>query len=109
MTSACRVEAGISIILLHENALSVNPAIKTGESLDIWGGYHDAGDYDRLIGHVRIPSVLLTLFVVPAVYTLVAGEHRSPHYLRDLVSRLRATAPEVKDEASHVGQASPRA
>ena len=54
-------------------------------------------------------SVLLTLFVVPAVYTLVAGEHRSPHYLRDLVSRLRATAPEVKDEASHVGEASPRA
>ena len=32
-------------------------------------------------------SVLLTLFVVPAVYTLVAGEHRSPHYLRDLIAR----------------------
>ena len=38
-------------------------------------------------------AVLLTLFAVPAVYALVAGEHRSPHYLAGLIERLRATAP----------------
>jgi hypothetical protein len=54
-------------------------------------------------------SVLLTLFVVPAVYSLMPGEHRSPHYLRDLIARLRAAAPEVDDEASQVGAAPPRA
>jgi multidrug efflux pump len=46
-------------------------------------------------------SVLLTLFVVPAVYTLVAGEHRSPHFLRDAIARLRATSPEVGPEVDH--------
>jgi multidrug efflux pump len=46
-------------------------------------------------------SVLLTLFVVPAVYTLVAGEHRSPHFLRDAISRLRASSPEVGPEVDH--------
>jgi multidrug efflux pump len=48
-------------------------------------------------------SVLLTLFVVPAVYTLIAGEHRSPHYLRDMITRLRATSPRVGPEAADVG------
>jgi endoglucanase len=38
-----------------------NPAVKTGRTLDAWGGYHDAADFDRLIGHIRIPAVLLTL------------------------------------------------
>jgi multidrug efflux pump len=47
-------------------------------------------------------SVLLTLFVVPAMYTLMAGEHQSPHYLRDVIARLRATAPEVGSEAVDV-------
>ena len=48
-------------------------------------------------------SVLLTLFVVPAMYTVMAGEHQSPHYLRDVIARLRATAPEVGSEAVDVG------
>ena len=52
-------------------------------------------------------SVLLTLFVVPAVYTLIAGEHHSPHYLRDMIARLRATSPDVGPEASHVQPARP--
>jgi multidrug efflux pump subunit AcrB len=38
-------------------------------------------------------AVLLTLFAVPAVYALMAGEHRSPHYLAGLIERLRAAAP----------------
>jgi multidrug efflux pump len=38
-------------------------------------------------------AVLLTLFAVPAVYSLVAGEHRSPHYLAGLIERLRASPP----------------
>jgi multidrug efflux pump len=52
-------------------------------------------------------SVLLTLFVVPAVYTLIAGEHHSPHYLRDMIARLRATSPDVGPEASHVQPSRP--
>jgi hypothetical protein len=40
-------------------------------------------------------SVFLTLFVVPAVYALVARSHRSPHYLAGLIEKLRGleTAP----------------
>jgi hydrophobe/amphiphile efflux-1 (HAE1) family protein len=44
-------------------------------------------------------SVFLTLFVLPAVYDLVAGEHRSPHYLSALIERLRAAAPPVSSRA----------
>jgi multidrug efflux pump len=40
-------------------------------------------------------SVLLTLFVVPAVYALVARSHRSPHYLSGLIDRLRQGEPAV--------------
>jgi multidrug efflux pump len=48
-------------------------------------------------------AVFLTLFAVPAVYALVAGEHRSPHYLAGLIERLRAgTPPPV---SSHGGPA----
>jgi len=38
-------------------------------------------------------SVFLTLFVVPAVYALVARSHRSPHYLAGLIERLRRLEP----------------
>ncbi|MGQ0430264.1 MAG: efflux RND transporter permease subunit [Gammaproteobacteria bacterium] len=38
-------------------------------------------------------SVFLTLFVVPAVYALVAGSHRSPRYLAGLIERLRTLEP----------------
>jgi multidrug efflux pump len=68
---------------------------------------HGAGSEQRepigvVVFYGTTISVLLTLFVVPAVYTLVAGEHRSPHYLRDMIVRLRATAPEVGSEAVDV-------
>jgi multidrug efflux pump len=68
---------------------------------------HGAGSEQRepigvVVFYGTTISVLLTLFVVPAVYTLVAGEHRSPHYLRDMITRLRATAPEVGPEAVDV-------
>ncbi len=36
----------------------------------------------------RLVSVLLTLFVVPAVYSLVARKTKSPHYMSDLVDKL---------------------
>jgi multidrug efflux pump len=38
-------------------------------------------------------SVFLTLFVVPAVYALVARSHRSPHHLAGLIERLRRLEP----------------
>ena len=45
-------------------------------------------------------AVFLTLFAVPAVYALVAGDHRSPHYLSGLIERLRAgAAPSVSSRA----------
>jgi multidrug efflux pump len=37
-------------------------------------------------------SVLLTLFVVPAVYALVARNTRSPEYMTQLIARLRGAA-----------------
>ncbi len=46
-------------------------------------------------------SVLLTLFVVPAVYALVARDHRSPQYLSGLIDRLRG-AEGARDDASLV-------
>jgi multidrug efflux pump len=49
-------------------------------------------------------SVLLTLFVVPAVYTLLAGEHTSPSHLRKLIERLREESPEVVSEDAAVVQ-----
>jgi multidrug efflux pump len=53
-------------------------------------------------------SVLLTLFVVPAVYAVVARSHRSPEYLAGLIDRLRrgepaaAGAPPVSSQASSI-------
>jgi multidrug efflux pump len=38
-------------------------------------------------------SVFLTLFVVPAVYSLVARKTKSPHYMSDLVDRLMSGGP----------------
>ena len=38
-------------------------------------------------------AVLLTLIVVPAVYTLLAGGHRSPQYLAGRIEQLRRSAP----------------
>ncbi len=38
-------------------------------------------------------SVLLTLFVVPAVYSLIAREHSSPAQLAGMIARLRAGGP----------------
>jgi hypothetical protein len=54
-------------------------------------------------------AVLLTLFVVPAVYSLVAGEHRSPQHLRSLIARLRSTAPRVGPEGADIGPGGERA
>jgi multidrug efflux pump len=36
-------------------------------------------------------SVFLTLFVVPAVYSLIARKTKSPHYMSDLVDRLMSS------------------
>jgi hypothetical protein len=53
-------------------------------------------------------SVLLTLFVVPAVYALVARSHRSPQYLSGLIDRLRrgegasGGAPSVSSQAGSI-------
>jgi hypothetical protein len=54
----------------QDKLVAENPAIKTGTKLDVWGGYHDAADFDRLIGHIRIPAVLLTLYeMCPQAFT----------------------------------------
>ena len=51
-------------------AAQLDPAIKTGRTIEAWGDYHDAADHDRLIGHVRIPAVLLTLYeMFPKAFT----------------------------------------
>jgi hypothetical protein len=35
--------------------------------------------------------VFLTLFVVPAVYSLIARKTKSPHYMSDLVDKLMSS------------------
>jgi multidrug efflux pump len=40
-------------------------------------------------------SLALTLFVVPALYVLIARNTKSPHYVSDLIDRLRARAGEA--------------
>lgn len=54
----------------QDELVKKDPTIKTGKTLEAWGGYHDAADFDRLSGHVRIPSVLLTLYeMFPKAFT----------------------------------------
>jgi multidrug efflux pump len=53
-------------------------------------------------------SVLLTLFVVPATYTLVARTHASPSHLRRAIERMREEAPEVGPEDAVVASAAKR-
>jgi multidrug efflux pump subunit AcrB len=48
-------------------------------------------------------SVLLTLFVVPAVYSLIARKTKSPHYMSDLVDKLMSSSDRKKGE----GEVSP--
>jgi len=43
-------------------------------------------------------SVFLTLFVVPAVYSLIARKTKSPHYMSDLVDKLMTTGGKKKGE-----------
>jgi multidrug efflux pump len=38
-------------------------------------------------------SLVLTRFVVPAVYALIARNTRSPHYVSDLIDRLSQANP----------------
>ena len=43
-------------------------------------------------------SVLLTLFVVPAVYSLIARKTKSPHYMSDLVDKLMTPGDKKKGD-----------
>jgi len=52
-------------------------------------------------------SVLLTLFVVPAVYAIVARNARSPEYTSRLIAALRGKEAQVQDAAP--GQVSSQA
>lgn len=45
------------------------PANTTGATLNVVGGYHDAGDYDRRYQHLRITNLLVDLYeMAPAVF-----------------------------------------
>ncbi len=75
---------------------------------------HGAGSEQRepigvVVFYGTTISVLLTLFVVPGMYALMAGEHRSPHFLRDMIVRLRAVSPEVGGEATSIDAPGKRA
>ena len=68
--AACHRSPGVQInatIVEHgsedqDRLVEEDPGIKTETRLDAWGGYHDAADYDRLVGHYRIPASLLILY-----------------------------------------------
>jgi multidrug efflux pump subunit AcrB len=53
-------------------------------------------------------SLALTLYVVPALYALVARNTRSPHHVSDLIDRLAGRAPASADDALPVQRAAPQ-
>jgi endoglucanase len=54
----------------EDELVAKDPAIKTGRQLDVWGGYHDAADYDRLARHYGIPPCLMIAYeMFPEAYT----------------------------------------
>jgi predicted RND superfamily exporter protein len=52
-------------------------------------------------------SVILTLFVVPAAYVLVAKNTKSPEYVGQLIERLRGRSPEAVDGGPSVASVRP--
>jgi endoglucanase len=48
--------------VVGEDAFDALPAAATGEFVDAPGGYHDAGDYDRNIGHLAVVHALTELY-----------------------------------------------
>ncbi len=72
-------------------------------------GYEQREPIGVVVFYGTTISVMLTLFVVPAVYTLVARDHVSPHYLKGVIARLRESAPKVGPEAADVGARSGQA
>jgi hypothetical protein len=53
----------------EDELVAKDPSIKTGRQLDVWGGYHDAADYDRLARHYGIPPCLLIAYeMFPKAY-----------------------------------------
>ncbi len=72
----------------EDELVAKDPAIKTGRQLDVWGGYHDAADYDRLVRHYGIPPCLFILYdMFPKAFTDgQLGLPESGHGVPDLVS-----------------------
>ncbi|MGK7393842.1 MAG: glycoside hydrolase family 9 protein [Candidatus Cyclobacteriaceae bacterium M3_2C_046] len=59
------------------NAFEELPQYSTGEWAEYWGGWHDAGDWDRHHKHMNASAALLTVYeLVPSQFT--DGEHRIP-------------------------------
>lgn len=48
--------------VVGEDAFTALPAAATGEYVDAPGGYHDAADYDRNIGHLAVVHALVELY-----------------------------------------------
>ena len=63
--SGCRwVDATMGPALRGVDPFKELPAQATGEKVDAWGGYHDAGDWDRRAQHTVITDKLLWLFEI---------------------------------------------
>lgn len=50
--------------IVGEDAFDALPAAATGETIDGHGGWHDAADYDRNAGHLRVVDALLDLYEI---------------------------------------------
>ncbi len=75
-----------------ENGSEAPPSETTGETYDdIWGGYHDACDYDKWVSHMEIAQNLLLAYELrPTVF--VDGELSIPENNNDV--------PDILDEAA---------
>ena len=54
------------IHITGSDAFTALPSMATGEIVNVTGGYHDAGDYDRRASHLQVVDSLVDLFeIVP--------------------------------------------
>lgn len=54
----------------RKDAFKELPRTATDKRAELWGGYHDAGDYDRRAQHIKISDLLLDLYeMAPSAFT----------------------------------------
>ncbi len=95
--------------IISAAAVRLRPVIMTsmctaGGSVPLMLAFGAGAESRRTLGAVVffgvLFSVLLTLYVVPSIYLLLARSSKSPHYVSQLVDKLRRTEPQPASSGS---------